>query len=231
MERAPNLRARQLVEELQGFSVAPVEVVGREQERLPWREDHAGDGVEETLPLVTLRQRLRVREVGCLREELRSSRASSVRREGRRAQPPMTGPYASAPSVGYERASAITAPRWAHHKRNSSMSRVFPMPGSPVTRTNGARPHSAARHRVVRRVHSRTRPVAAGVVQPPEQPIRPLVKRLVAQAPLGVQDGLGIVPACLENFGETLQGLDVALEQPLALAEEPLVVAPFEEIA
>jgi hypothetical protein len=167
------------------------------------------------------------------------------------------------------------------------MSRVFPMPGSPVRRTSWARPFSLVRQRAVRRplgrasdergtAHSsgltlrgrgfpllwqqrlvgiarrrrrldaqlalqgcrahvvhpkRPRPVTACVVQPHEEPVRLLAQRVVPQEPLGVQDRPGMVAVLLKKPGEALEGLEIALAEPLALSEEPLVVAPLEKVS
>ena len=54
---------------MQRLAVAPVEVVGDEQERPPGREDRPGDGVEQPLPLLALGQRLRARETGHRRQQ------------------------------------------------------------------------------------------------------------------------------------------------------------------
>lgn len=54
--------AEQVVEEVQRLAIAPLEVVGNEEEWGPRRGGDSIDGVEESLPLVTLRQRLRPRQ-------------------------------------------------------------------------------------------------------------------------------------------------------------------------
>jgi hypothetical protein len=77
----------------------------------------------------------------------------------------------------------------------------------------------------------RPRAVAAGVVQPHQHPVGRLVQGVVPQQPLGVGDRLGLVAALLEQRGEALQGVEVAAVEPLALGEQPLVVAALQQLA
>jgi hypothetical protein len=77
----------------------------------------------------------------------------------------------------------------------------------------------------------RPRPVPARVMQPHEEPVRLLAERVVSQESLGVQDRLGVFAARLENRGQTLKGLQIALAEPLALVKEPLIVAAFEKVS
>ena len=114
----------------------PVQVVGDQQQRRGRAEQRAGDRVEQPLALLALGQ-----AAAGVCASSGSRRASSVRwprssRRRRAASGPArsqatTGPYASAPSAAYERASAVARAAWAHHARSSSTSRVLPMPGSP----------------------------------------------------------------------------------------------------
>jgi hypothetical protein len=76
-----------------------------------------------------------------------------------------------------------------------------------------------------------SRPVAAGVVQPHQRPVGLLVQRVVAQQPLRVADRAAGVAARLQQRGDALQRVEVAGPQPLALAQQPLVVASLEEVA
>ena len=48
---------------------------------------------------------------------------------------------------------------------------------------------------------------------------------------LGGKDRLGVVAAGLEQRGEALEGRAISLADPLALAEEPLVVPTLEQVA
>jgi len=57
------------VEELQGLAVAPVKIVGHEQERTARREDRPGDGVEQPKSLLAPGGWLRAGEVGRCRDE------------------------------------------------------------------------------------------------------------------------------------------------------------------
>ena len=51
------------------------------------------------------------------------------------------------------------------------------------------------------------------------------------EEPLGVRDRSGVVAALFEECGEALEGLEIALAKPLALFEDPLIVATFEEVS
>ncbi len=53
----------------------------------------------------------------------------------------------------------------------------------------------------------------------------------MSQKPVGVADRLDMVTADLKQRGQAREGLEIPRTEPLALAEEPLVVAPVEEVA
>ena len=74
-------------------------------------------------------------------------------------------------------------------------------------------------------------PVAAGVVQPHQEPVGRLPERVLAQEPLGVADRRGVLAPGLQQLGQPLQGLQVAPAQPLPLLQQPLVVAALEQVA
>lgn len=57
------------------------------------------------------------------------------------------------------------------------------------------------------------------------------MERVVAQEPLGVGDRARLLAVGLEAEGEPLQHPEVARLEPLARSHEPLVVAPFEQVA
>lgn len=63
--------AQEVVEELQGLPVEPLEVVGDEQERPTRGADRPVQRIVEPLPLLSLRERLRVGKARHLRQEFR----------------------------------------------------------------------------------------------------------------------------------------------------------------
>jgi hypothetical protein len=90
----------------------------------------------------------------------------------------------------------------------------------------------ALQGRHARVVHpKRPRPIPARVVQAHKEPVCLLAERVVPHQPLGAQDRLGIIAARFEKRGEALEDVEVALAKPLALFEEPLVVAPLEKVS
>ena len=148
------------MQELQRRDVEPVQVVGDQQQRRPGSQQRPGERREQALALLGLGQRFGPRH----RRSSGSSRLSSARSAGSRRcsraanaserSQATTGPNATAPSAGYARASAQTAPACSHHDRSSSTSRLLPMPGSPVTSASWALPRRAERQSAASRARS-----------------------------------------------------------------------------
>jgi hypothetical protein len=77
----------------------------------------------------------------------------------------------------------------------------------------------------------RPRPVPAGVVQPHQGLVGRLAQRVLAQEPLGAPGRRREVAPGLQQLDQPLQGLEVALAEPLPLLGQPLVVAALEQVA
>jgi hypothetical protein len=58
------------MEDVQRFTVTPLEIIGNEQNRLLRREEHPSDGIEQPVPLLGLREWFRARKPGPIREKL-----------------------------------------------------------------------------------------------------------------------------------------------------------------
>jgi hypothetical protein len=74
-------------------------------------------------------------------------------------------------------------------------------------------------------------PVAAGVVQPHQEPVGTLAQRVGPQDPLGVPDRLSVVALGLQELDQPLQGGQPAPPQPVALLQQPLVVPALQQVA
>jgi hypothetical protein len=77
----------------------------------------------------------------------------------------------------------------------------------------------------------RPSPVPLCIMQPHEHPVGLLPQWVGPQQPLRVPGRLGMVAAALQQRNQALQRLEVGLAESLALAEQPLVVGPFEQVA
>jgi hypothetical protein len=76
----------------------------------------------------------------------------------------------------------------------------------------------------------RPRPVAAGSVQPHEQPVGGLAQRVLALEALRVPDRLGVLAAGRQLRREAFERLEEAPAQPLARLQHPVVVAAFQQV-
>jgi hypothetical protein len=102
--------AEEVVEELEGLPVGPVEVVGDQQERAGGGQHGPGEGLEQQPSLVAVGRWRGVREVGGGRAELGQEadelgqpgpvEPSEVPGQGVRAQPPHHRPVGQGPSAG-----------------------------------------------------------------------------------------------------------------------------------
>ena len=77
----------------------------------------------------------------------------------------------------------------------------------------------------------RSRTVTARVVGAHQQPVGLFAQRVVADEALRRADRRGPVAALLRLAGESLERVEVEIAQPLALLEQPVVVAALEQIA
>ena len=286
------LGAHEVVQELERLKVAPLHVVGDQQQRRGGGEERPGDRVEEPLAVLALGQRLGGREVGPLGEQLgqqprelgqvRAIEATEPRRDRLRAQPGDHGPVGDRAlrrvraglcgeraAVGAPRAqlldqAALADAGLAGHEHELRAAALRRAPQAVQARSlararderraglDRARRGSDGEQRLVRlarrrrgldgelalqrrRAHvvdaQRSRAVAARVVQAHEQPVGLLSQRVVADQALGVAERRGRIAALVRLAHEPLERVAVQVAQPLALLEQPVVVAALEQVA
>ena len=77
----------------------------------------------------------------------------------------------------------------------------------------------------------RPRAVPVRVVEAHEQTVGLLTERVLPQQPLRVRDRLRMFTQALEQLGQPFERLQMPLAEVLPFLEQPLVVAPLQEVA